>query len=261
MGRRRETRGDGPLAGIGITASADAELRAFSTRFGDRNRAVGFKRNRQTQDAKTHLVLHPGSRLAVTGGRRRRSRYAVGAGEVSDSGVSCNHRSSPLGRSRRGVRAWQKVELGCGGLLAVNVLLVNDAPVQTGEFDFDTVYAFLSREFMGDSESTFGVRTVNDGEVVKEGGTTARAGNVSVDRSSNRCPSIAFSRWIAPANPPCGAGRAAPAGPPCPTPRGARSACRLRSGPRTGRRTPPACRSGGTRGRRPRPYRGRSSGS
>jgi hypothetical protein len=46
------------------------------------------------------------------------------------------------------MRTWQKVAPGCGGLLVLGVLLVDEAPVQTSEFDFDTVYAFFSRDFM-----------------------------------------------------------------------------------------------------------------
>lgn len=57
---------------------------------------------------------------------------------------------------------------------------------QTGEFDFDTVYAFFSWDSMDESEGTLGIRIFHDGEVVMEGETTARAGNVSVDRPPNK---------------------------------------------------------------------------
>jgi len=76
-----------------------------------------------------------------------------------------------------GRRTWQKLALECGRLLVLDVLLVDEAPVPTGEFDFDTVYALFSRGFMDESEGRLGVR------IVKEGETTARAGNVSVNRS------------------------------------------------------------------------------
>ncbi len=83
------------------------------------------------------------------------------------------------------MRTWQKAALGCGWLLVLGVLLVDEAPIQTGEFDFDAVYAFFSRDSMDESEGTLGVRIFHDGEVVMEGETTARACNVSVDRSPN----------------------------------------------------------------------------
>ncbi len=41
-------------------------------------------------------------------------------------------------------------------------------PGQTGEFAFDTVYAFLLRNFMDESEDTLGFWIVYDGEVVDE---------------------------------------------------------------------------------------------
>ena len=84
------------------------------------------------------------------------------------------------------MRTWQKVALGCGWLLVLGVLLVDEAPVQTGEFDFDTVYAFFSWDSMDESEGTLGIRIFHDGEVVMEGETTARAGIVSVDRPPNK---------------------------------------------------------------------------
>ena len=56
------------------------------------------------------------------------------------------------------MRTWQKVALGCGWLLVLGVLLVDEAPVQTGEFDFDTVYAFFSWDSMDESEGTLGIR-------------------------------------------------------------------------------------------------------
>jgi hypothetical protein len=80
------------------------------------------------------------------------------------------------------MRTRQKVALGYGGLLVLGALLVDEAPVHTGEFDFDTVYAFFSRGFMDESEGTLGVRIVYDGEV---GETAARAGNVSISWSPN----------------------------------------------------------------------------
>ena len=63
---------------------------------------------------------------------------------------------------------------------------MDEAPVQTGEYDFDTVYAFFSRDSMDEIEGTFEIRIFHDGEVVMEGETTARAGIVSVDRSLNK---------------------------------------------------------------------------
>ena len=60
-----------------------------------------------------------------------------------------------------------------------------EVQVQTGEFDFDTVYAFFSRDFTDESEGTLGVQVVYDGEVVKEGETSAQAGSVSVNWSPN----------------------------------------------------------------------------
>ena len=84
------------------------------------------------------------------------------------------------------MRTWQKAALGCGWLLVLGELLVDEAPVQTGEFDFDTVYAFFSRDSMDENEGTRRIRIFHDGEVVMEGEATARAGNVSVDRSPNK---------------------------------------------------------------------------
>ena len=68
------------------------------------------------------------------------------------------------------MRTWQKVALGCGGLLVLGVLLVDEAP----RFSRGTSWTR--------SEGTVGVRIVYHGEV---GETTARAGNVSVNRSPN----------------------------------------------------------------------------
>lgn len=60
-----------------------------------------------------------------------------------------------------------------------------EVQIQTGEFDFDSVYAFFSRDFMDESEGTLGVQIVYDGEVVEEGETSAQAGSVSVNWSPN----------------------------------------------------------------------------
>jgi hypothetical protein len=67
-----------------------------------------------------------------------------------------------------GCGPWHKIALGCGGLLVLGAPLVDEAPVQTGGFDFDTVYALFSRGFMDESEGTLGARIVYDGAVVKE---------------------------------------------------------------------------------------------
>jgi hypothetical protein len=75
-----------------------------------------------------------------------------------------------------GCGPWHKIALGCGGLLVLGAPLVDEAPVQTGGFDFDTVYALFSRGFMDESRARSGPGS----------STTARSSRRRDDRSGGQ---------------------------------------------------------------------------
>ena len=177
VGGRRETRGDGPLARLqasGLASRMYPACRRKLLRRGGSPGPVGrrivrceassffgafwwllVRRWLQMQPPpNSRRTYAPGSPPEfASSGPDRPVRRANGNATLSGSarcgrGGSCSHRSSPLGAVKAGgCGPLAEGRAGCGGPLVLGVLLVDEAPVWTGEVDFGTVYAFFSGDF------------------------------------------------------------------------------------------------------------------